>query len=192
MQWARPKSLSGLMLVGLGLMGVPLLAAILTALLQMRVLADTGQRIIVEGVTAARASQALFAEIASLERTARRFNVLNDPKLLELYRYEDERLTVPRDNLRRHATAETQRTLDELGHLQTGTRFVVLSTPPSTSAATASDLSARFTQLSVRVEQVAQQSNAAGDREVAALEAQTLHARQQLLWESALLLPLAL
>jgi len=191
MQWARPKSLSGLMLVGLGLMAVPLLAAILTALLQMRVLADTGQRIIVEGVTAARASQALFAQIASLERTARLFNVLNDPKLLDLYRYEDERLTVTRDNLRRHATAETQRTLDELGHLQTGTRFVVLSTPPSTSAATASDLSARFTQLSVLVEQVAQQSNAAVDREVAALEAQTLHARQQLLWESALLLPLA-
>jgi two-component system sensor histidine kinase GlrK len=66
MRWARPKSLSGLMLVGLGLMAVPLLAAILTALLQMRVLADTGQRIIVEGVTAARASQALFAQIASL------------------------------------------------------------------------------------------------------------------------------
>src|SRR4029077_11081835 len=146
MQWARPKSLSGLMLVGLGLMAVPLLAAILTALLQMRVPADTGQRIIVEGVTAARASQALFAEIASLERTARLFNVLNDPKLLELYRYEDERLTVTRDNLRRHATAETQRTLTDLGPLQTGTRFVVLSTPPSTSAATASDLSARFTQ----------------------------------------------
>ena len=180
------------MLVGVGLMAVPLLAAILTALLQMRILADTGQRIIVEGVSAARASQALFAQIASLERTARQFNVLNDAKLLDLYRSEDERLTLTRDQLRRHATAETQRTLDELGALQTSTRFIVLSTPASTSARTASELSARFTQLSVLVEQVAQQSNAGVDTEVAALEAQTLHARQQLLWESALLLPLAL
>src|SRR5580704_11661653 len=128
MRWARPKSLSGLMLVGLGLMAVPLLAAILTALLQMRVLADTGQRIIVEGVTAARASQALFAQIASLERTARLFNVLNDRKLLELYRSEDERLTLTRDQLSRHATAETRATLAALGELQAGTRFVVLST----------------------------------------------------------------
>src|SRR5579863_6286500 len=192
MHWARPKSLSGLMLIGLGLMAVPLLAAILTALLQMRILADTGQRIIVEGVNAARASQRLYAEIASLERTARLFNVLNDPKLLDLYRSEDERLTQTHDQLRRNATAETQRTLDELGRLQAGTRFVVLSTPASSSAATTSDLSARFTQLSVLVEQVAQQSGAEVDTEVAALEAQTVHARQQLLWESALLVPLAL
>jgi two-component system, NtrC family, sensor histidine kinase GlrK len=180
------------MLIGLGLMAVPLLAAILTALLQMRVLADTGQRIIVEGVNAARASQRLYAELASLERTARLFNVLNDPKLLDLYRSEDERLTQTHDQLRRNATAETQQTLDELGRLQAGTRFVVLSTPASSSAATTSDLSARFTQLSVLVEQVSQQSGAEVDTEVAALEAQTVHARQQLLWESALLVPLAL
>jgi len=173
------------MLIGLGLMAVPLLAAILTALLQMRSLADTGQRIIVEGVTAARASQTLFAEIASLERTARLFNVLNDQKLLELYRSEDDRLTLTRDQLRRHATAETQKTLADLGDLQAATRFVVLSTPASTSARTAADLSARFTQLSVLVEQVAQQSNGEVDTQVAAMEEQTLYARRQLLWESA-------
>ncbi|HEX4619739.1 MAG TPA: HAMP domain-containing sensor histidine kinase [Steroidobacteraceae bacterium] len=180
------------MLIGLGLMAVPLLAAVLTALLQMRVLADTGQRIIVDGVTAARASQALFAEIASLERTARLFTVLSDPKLLELYRSEDERLTVTRDQLRSHATAGTRSTLDELGALQAATRFVVLSTPVSAGAASASDLSARFTELSALAEQLAQQSNAEVDSEVAALEAQTMRGRQQLLWESALLVPLAL
>jgi two-component system, NtrC family, sensor histidine kinase GlrK len=192
MQWRRPKSLSGLMLVGLALMAVPLFAAILTAVLQMRILANTGQRIIVEGVTAARASQALFAQIASLERTARLFNVLNDAKLLDVYRAEDERLSATREQLRSHAAAETRRTLDELGELQAGTRFVVLGSPPSNSPARAADLSERFTQLSTLVEEVAQQSNAQVDTEVAALEAQTLRARQQLLWESALLLPLAL
>ena len=180
------------MLVGLGLMAVPLLAAILTALLQMRVLADTGQRIIVEGATAARASQALYAQSASLERTARLFNVLNDAKLLDLYRAEDERLTTTRQQLSSHATADTRSTLDELGGLQASTRLVVLSTPASTGARTVSELSARFAQLSELVEQVAQQSNAEVDTQVAALEAQTLRARQQLLWESALLLPLAL
>ncbi len=71
MQWGRPKSLSGLMLVGLALIAIPLLAAILDAVLQIRHLADTGQRIIVEGVSQARASQALFSQVASLERTAR-------------------------------------------------------------------------------------------------------------------------
>ena len=58
------------MLLGLALIAVPLLVAVLTAALQIRQLADTGQKIVVEGFTAARASQELFSEISSLERTA--------------------------------------------------------------------------------------------------------------------------
>ena len=180
------------MLIGIGLMAVPLLAVVLTAVLQMRVLADTGHRIIVEGVNAARASQALFAQIASLERTARLFNVLNDPKLLEVYRAEDERLTLTREQLRHHASEGTRPTLDALRELQSATRFVVLSTPASSSGATAAALSARFGELSKLVEQIAQQGNAEIDTQVAALEEQTLHARQLLLRESALLVPAVL
>jgi hypothetical protein len=133
------------MLVGLALIAIPLLAAILDAGLQIRNLADTGQRIIVEGVSQARASQALFSQVASLERTARLYDVLNDPKLLDVYRTQDERLTGTRGQLQSHATKETRRTLDELGQLQASIRVMVLSTPPSSSAAATSYLSGRFT-----------------------------------------------
>jgi two-component system, NtrC family, sensor histidine kinase GlrK len=179
------------MLAGLALIAVPLLVAILTAVLQIRTLADTGHKIIVEGVTDARASQALFAQIASLERTARLYDVLSDPKLLDAYRTQDERLTGTREELGHHATTAVQQTLVGLGQLQASIRNTVLSTPPGSAAAAASDLSARFTELSALVERVAQQSNAQVDAQVAELEAQTLHARQQLLWQSALLFPLA-
>jgi len=40
MHWARPKSLSGLMILGLALIAVPLLVAIFSAALQIRELAD--------------------------------------------------------------------------------------------------------------------------------------------------------
>jgi hypothetical protein len=60
------------MLVGLALIAVPLLVALLTAVLQIRDLADTGTKIVIQGVAGARASQKLFGQIASLERTARR------------------------------------------------------------------------------------------------------------------------
>src|SRR6201988_4552546 len=96
MQWARPKSLSGLMLLGLALIAVPLLVAVLTAALQIRALADTGQKIVVEGVTAARASQSLFRHLSSLERTASLYDVLNNANLLELYRRQDAGLTSTR------------------------------------------------------------------------------------------------
>jgi two-component system sensor histidine kinase GlrK len=179
------------MLVGLALIAVPLLIAILTAVLQIRDLANTGTKIVIQGVTGARASQALFGQIASLERTARLYDVLADPKLLELYRTQDERLSTTRQQLHSQATSDARRTLEELGVLQQTIRYTVMNTPPGASARAASDLSSRFTELSALVERIAQQSNAQVDTEVAALEKQTLQARKRLLWQAAPLLPLA-
>src|SRR5579883_2574499 len=108
MQWGRPKSLSGLMLVGLALMAVPLLIAILTAVLEIRDLADTGQKLVIQGVTNARASQSLFGQIASLERTARLYDVLNDAKLLESFRTQDAQLSQTRSQLSRQAAPDAR------------------------------------------------------------------------------------
>src|SRR5579872_4155184 len=128
MQWLRPKSLSGLMLFGLMLIALPLLVAIITAALQIRTLATAGQKIVIQGVTAARASQELFSQIASLERTARLYDVLNDPKLLDLYRGQDARLSATRTQLEAHAqAADARTTLRELGELQRNIGDSVLS-----------------------------------------------------------------
>jgi two-component system, NtrC family, sensor histidine kinase GlrK len=190
MKWGRPKSLSGLMLVGLVLIAVPLLIAIATALLQIRDLSETGHKIVIQGVTGARASQALFGQIASLERTARLHEVLKDPKLLDVYRTQDEALSVTREQLHRLTTGEARLTLEELAQLQASIRSAVTAAG-SVGAGSASDLSGQFAQLSALVERVAQQSNALVDTEVAALEARTLEARKRLVWQAALLLPLA-
>jgi two-component system, NtrC family, sensor histidine kinase GlrK len=197
MQWLRPKSLSGLMLFGLGLLALPLLVAIITAALQIRTLATTGQKIVIEGVTAARASQQLFSQIASLERTARLYGVLNDPKLLESYEQEDETLSATRMKLYVDATRATRQTLTELALVQHGIRAAVLSTPPSTTpastaAANTAELTRQFSTLSALVDKVAEQSNAQIDAEVASLQNQTDHARARLFWEAAGLLPVTL
>src|SRR5258707_13513077 len=191
MRWGRPKSLTGLMLVGLALIAAPLLIALLTAVLQIRDLADRGTKIVIQGVSGARASQALFGQIASLERTARLYDVLGDRKLLDLYRTLDERLRATREQLHSQAASDARQTLDEIGVLQRSLSNTVMSAPPGSSAAVASDLSSRFAQLSGLVERVAQQSNAQLDTEVAALEEQTQQARKRLLWQAAPLLPLA-
>jgi two-component system, NtrC family, sensor histidine kinase GlrK len=190
MQWARPKSLSGLMILGLALIAVPLLVAIFSAALQIRELADTGQKIVIEGVTAARASQDLFSQIASLERTARLYDVLNDTNLLDLYRRQDARLTVTRDQLNQHAASEARVTLGQVGELQNSIRLMVLSMTAGKGTANMSALSRKFTELSALVDKVSQQSNAQIDEEVAALEQQTQHARRRLAQQAALLVPL--
>ncbi len=180
------------MLVGLAFMAGPLLVAILTAVLQIRDLGDTGQKIVIQGVTGARASQALFGQIASLERTARLYGVLNDPKLIDVYRAQDERLRVTREQLQAQAGPEARQTLDELGALQGQIAATVMTTPAGAGSAAAEDLSARFTALTALVERVAQQSNAQVDKEVAELEERTQQARKRLFMQALLLLPLAI
>jgi two-component system, NtrC family, sensor histidine kinase GlrK len=192
MQWGRPKSLSGLMLVGLALFAVPLLVAVFTAVLQIRELSDTGQRIVLQGVTGARGSQALFAQIATLERTARLYQVLKDQKLLDLYRSEDEQLTSTREQLRVQAAPDTRQTLEAIGELQQAIRAALLDPAASSGATEETDLAKRFTDLSTLVEKVAEQSNAQVDTQVAALEDRTQRARKELLWWTVALVPLAL
>jgi two-component system, NtrC family, sensor histidine kinase GlrK len=192
MQWVRPKSLSGLMLFGLGLLALPLLVAIITAALQIRTLATTGQRIVIEGVTAARASQQLFSEIASLERTARLYDVLNDPKLLESYEQEDQAFSATRAKLFINATDATRQTLERVAQVQQSIRTGLLTTPASTAAADTAALTRQFSKLSALVDEVAEQSNQQIDAEVAALRHQTDRARERLFWEAAGLLPVTL
>jgi two-component system sensor histidine kinase GlrK len=192
MQWVRPKSLSGLMLFGLGLLALPLLVAIITAALQIRTLATTGQRIVIAGVTSARASQQLFSQIASLERTARLYDVLNDPKILDSYEQEDQALSATRAKLYVDATRATRRTLAELGSVQADIRTTVLTTAVSNGAAETAGLSKQFSTLSSLVDKVAQESNQQIDAEVASLQRQTERARARLFWEAAGLLPVTL
>jgi two-component system, NtrC family, sensor histidine kinase GlrK len=192
MQWLRPKSLSGLMLFGLMFMALPLLVAIITAALQIRTLATTGQKIVIEGVTAARASQQLYSQIASLEGTARVYGVLNDPKLLETYEQQDETFSATRMKLYVDATQATRETLTQLAGIQHAIRAAVMARPASTAATNTAELTTQFSRLSALVDKVAEQSNDQIDGEVAALQRQTDRARERLFWYVALLLPLTL
>ncbi len=169
--WA-PKSLSGLMLFGLMFIAVPLLVAIITAALQIRTLATTGQKIVVEGVTAARASQQLFSQIASLERTARLYDVLNDPKLLESYEQEDETFSVTRVKLYVDATQATRQTLTQLaGTAARHPNWCADHAREHRGHEYSGTYDAASRRLSALVDKVAEQSNDQIDAEVAALQA---------------------
>ena len=79
-------------------------------------------------MTAARASQQLFSQIASLERTARLYDVLNDSEALESYKQDDQALSTTRAKLYVNATAATRRTLAQLAGVQRDIWIAVLTT----------------------------------------------------------------
>jgi two-component system, NtrC family, sensor histidine kinase GlrK len=106
------------MLVGLALIALPLLFAIVNAALQIRALADRGQKLVEDGVAAARASQDLFAQIASMERTAQLYDILRDPNLMDAYQRGNQQLSATRSVLYRQQVPQARASLDQMGEQQ--------------------------------------------------------------------------
>jgi two-component system sensor histidine kinase GlrK len=191
MHFARPRSLSGLLLLGLAIIAIPLLVALLTAGIQMRRLAETSERLVVEGVQATRLTQELFAQTASLERTVRLYQVLADGKLIDAYRQHNLRLTAIQEQLGRHLRAADARTaLRELAKLQNDVAVQVLNA--AAAAPRYDELLRAFEGMDEVAGRIAERGNAQIDGELESLQAQTRRAQRQLFWESTLLVPLTL
>ncbi|RYZ65888.1 MAG: hypothetical protein EOP08_06010, partial [Proteobacteria bacterium] len=191
MQFARPRSLSGLLLIGLFIIALPLLAALLTAAVQMRRLAENSERLVDEGVQATRLSQDLFGQIVSLERTVRLYQVLEDNKVLQAYRQHDQRLGKIIAQLGQQLRASDARvSLEDLAKLQGDVAEQVLG-PGYASKNTGKTL-ASFERMDTLASQVSERANAQIDEEIGALRIATARAQRQLFWESALLVPLTL
>ncbi|HKQ12368.1 MAG TPA: HAMP domain-containing sensor histidine kinase [Steroidobacteraceae bacterium] len=99
MRLPRPKSLSSLMLTGFALVSVPLLLAVVIAATKVRALSEESAALVRSGVETAHLTQQLFQQIASIERSAKLYQVLNDPGLTEVYRDSRERLLVTLNNI---------------------------------------------------------------------------------------------
>ena len=82
------------MLTGFALVSAPLLLAVVIGAAKVRSLSDESASLVRTGVEATHYSQQLFQQIASIERSAKLYQVLNEPSLLKAYRDSRERLLV--------------------------------------------------------------------------------------------------
>lgn len=178
------------MLLGLALVAVPLLVALVDAGLQIRVLADLGQKLVTAGVSAARDGQEMVSQIAELERTALQYRVLNDKTMLDIYRTKDEALSATREKLGGQVrTPAAQAFLEELKTQQGTIRLSLLSMSGTNSDS--QELSQRFGGLTDLAVKIREQSNLAIDADVAALKLRTDETRRRTLWLSGLFVSLA-
>ncbi len=84
MNFRRPKSLNGLILVGFGFVALPLLIAVIWALFSLDKVAEQSEQLVAAGVSAAENNRRLGEQIGSLERVARQYQVLQNPDSLQL------------------------------------------------------------------------------------------------------------
>jgi len=189
MQFARPRSLSALLLVGLTIIALPLIAALLTAAVQLRRLSENSERLVTEGVQATRSTQDLFALIVPLERSVRLYQVLGGEKLQQAYRQSDDRLSALIAQLGGQLrSAEARMALARLADIeaQTASQFLV----PEFSQQAVQPILANIESMDELATQVSERTNAQIDAELAELRVRTAAAQRQLFWESALLVPL--
>jgi len=84
MRFPRPRSLNGLILVGFGLVALPLLLAVVWALVNLDRVAEQSEQLVSTGVEAADNNRRINEQLSSLERVARQYQILKNPDSLQL------------------------------------------------------------------------------------------------------------
>jgi two-component system, NtrC family, sensor histidine kinase GlrK len=191
MRLPRPKSLSGLMLIGFTIVAAPLLFAIVNAAVQMNRLSIRSQQLVAHGMQGTRNNQRMFEEIGALERTARLYQIIGNADLLEAYSRNNNRLitaihdlkTLPLDNASQQGADAIE---SQASHLLADLR----SSPPNSTKMAAVINS--FPQLSEAALKLSDQISLQIDRETASLEEATQRAQKNLAWQTLLLVPMTL
>jgi two-component system sensor histidine kinase GlrK len=185
----RPRSLSGLILVGLLLVSLPLLAGVVSAVLEMTRLSESSERLVIHGVQATRYSQALVRQVAAMERTARLYQLLGRSELKAVFDENHRRMTtvlegvtaLPGDEARNEVVAEIRRRAD-----------LVADALNSTETAVRAEALGEFGPLARDTGRLSLLASQQIDRELIGMQQQTERVRRRLLWQSAALAPITL
>lgn len=189
MRFARPRSLSGLILLGFALVSMPLLAGVVSAALNITRLSASSERLVLHGVEATRYTQAIVRQIAAMERSARLYQLLGRAELLDVFGENRRRMetvldaleTLPGDGARPGLIAELRR---QIAAVATG-----LSSDDRLEVAAALRNFAPVAQIGGQLSVLAGRQI---DRELVKLQGETNRARTRLLWQSAALVPISL
>jgi two-component system sensor histidine kinase GlrK len=176
------------MLLGFCLVAVPLLIAVLNAAFQIRRLASQSETLVVQGVQTTRYNQLLFEQIASLERSARLYQVIANRELLEVYRQNHERFLETLEalgKLNQDLRSETQ--LQMLRTESLAIRQTLGSSPPGSSEYL--QAIGNFSRLWETATELADASRRQIDQQLETLQRATAAAQRSLFWQSAALIP---
>ena len=86
MKLRRPRSLNGLILVGFGLVALPLLLAVIWAIYNLEEVASQSEELVFTGMSTANSNRLLHEHLSALERVALQYQVLKNPESLPIMR----------------------------------------------------------------------------------------------------------
>jgi two-component system, NtrC family, sensor histidine kinase GlrK len=188
MKFPRPQSLNGLILVGFGLVALPLLVAVIWAIVNLDRLAEQSEQLLVTGVSAAENNLQLADNVASLERVSRQFLVLRNPDSLALLRQDLATLEATLDAMAGVVDRADAAALAT--SIRAASRRIVNTlTQGSVSEDAAQKAIANFPTLRQRVARLTVITDTFIATELDRIREQTRHAQQVSAWQTAALVP---
>jgi two-component system sensor histidine kinase GlrK len=183
----RPRSLTGLILLGFVIVALPALLGTISAAIEMRNLSAASERLVVNGVAATQYTQALVRQVSSLERTARLYQIIPRPALIDTFRQNRDLLVKTLGEFAALPGGNEERTV-VIGRMR-GTVDNISGAIDSRSTARISLTLREFTDLARDAGQLSNLASAQTDRELKQLQSETDKVRRRLYWQSLALVP---
>jgi two-component system sensor histidine kinase GlrK len=185
----RPRSLGGLIFLGLLLVSLPLLVGVVSAALEISRLADSSERLVLHGMQATRYSQAMVRQVAAMERSARLYQLLGESELRAVFDENHRRMRAVLDGLALLPGDPARDTL--LDEIRARAQSIAkgLASPEATARAAALG---EFGELSQDTGRLALLASQEIDRELEGVREETEKTRRRLLLETMALVPISI
>ena len=184
----RPRSLNGLILVGFGLVALPLLIAVIWALVNLERVAEQSERLVFTGVAAAESNRRINEHLSSLERVARQYQVLRNPDSRQLMKQDLQTLqSLLRDIAPLVAEADASSLATSIG-AEAANIIATLSDSGLPDVELAAAI-AGFAPLRQRVTRLTDKLTAHVDSRLSTLQATARNAQRVSAWQVAGLVP---
>ena len=184
MRFLRPRSLTGLMLIGFALVAVPLLIAVINAAAKVRKLSEESTALVQIGVSTTHQTQTLFQQIAAMERSVRLYQVLRDNTMLVVYKETRDRFNQTLNEIEAPRRDNRLAQLQTLRQLQTDVDAILFAPRPPNEAELR-DVMQRFSELWDATSKLAEFTSAQIDSGLSRLQASTAETQRYLFWQSA-------
>ena len=184
----RPRSLTGLILLGFVIVALPALLGTVSAAIEMRNLSTASERLVVNGVAATQYTQALVRQVSSLERTVRLYQIIPRPTLLDTFQQNRDLFSRTLDNFSALPGGNDERAT--VIHSMRGTVDLIALAVESQSSTRIAPALREFTSLARDAGRLSNLASAQTDRELKQLQAETERTRRRLYWQSLALIPI--
>jgi two-component system sensor histidine kinase GlrK len=188
MKFRGPQSLNQLILVGFGLVALPLLVAVIWALVNLDRLAEQSEQLVTSGVTAAENNRQLLEQVASLERVSRQYQILRNPESMAILQQDLSSLQTTLENMR--PLAEQAEATELIASVGVGANRIVNTLQQAANDASKTQVAiADFANLRQRANRLTNLLRSYIDNELSTLQASTRRAQQISAWQTAALIP---